>query len=219
MLVIAPFSLGQWRGILTWRSNWVFNYHGRLIDLIWFIHSYLTALSNSSFLVPYAQLIRIFIKVGVESFGVYPVTNPDGMPFLSSGRMSSSNQSYSGAHPEMSMWFWEIPPSTLERAASCSASLPDAKNCSIPSHAPGCKCDLTNCIKWMVVLVCRLLAGEYFDPEGLHADERLGLYLKFSKFPIVMVLDRLDGPCELLSECLREELFNRDIELLRKDDC
>ena len=41
--------------------------------------------------------------------------------------MSSSNQSYSRDHPEISMRFWEIPSSTLGKVASCSASLPDAK--------------------------------------------------------------------------------------------
>jgi hypothetical protein len=30
-------------------------------------------------------------------------------------------------------------------------------------------------------------------------------------------VDGLDGPIELLPQCLGEELFNRDVELLRED--
>lgn len=65
----------------------------------------------------------------------------------------------------------------------------------------------------------RLPAGEHSDPEERRADERLRVYLRISKLPFVLVLDRLDGPCELFSECLGKEFFNGNIELLRKDDC
>lgn len=36
------------------------------------------------------------------------------------------------------------------------------------------------------------------------------------EFPVF--IDRLDGPVKLLSERFREELFDRDIELLREND-
>lgn len=37
-----------------------------------------------------------------------------------------------------------------------------------------------------------------------------------SEFPVLV--DRLDGPVKLLSQCFREELFNRDLEFLREYD-
>lgn len=39
------------------------------------------------------------------------------------------------------------------------------------------------------------------------------------KFPVIVILDRLNGPVELLSKSLREKLFNGDLEFLCEDDC
>lgn len=36
--------------------------------------------------------------------------------------------------------------------------------------------------------------------------------------PVIRILDRLDGPSELVSKSLGEKLFNRHIELLGEDN-
>jgi hypothetical protein len=38
------------------------------------------------------------------------------------------------------------------------------------------------------------------------------------KLPVIVILDRLDSPSELLPKCLGEELLNRNFEFLCKDD-
>lgn len=37
--------------------------------------------------------------------------------------------------------------------------------------------------------------------------------------PVVSILNGLDGPSELVSKSLGEELLNWNVELLREDDC
>lgn len=56
-------------------------------------------------------------------------------------------------------------------------------------------------------------------PPNRTLDFKRGATKSVLKGPVVRILDRLDGPSELVSESLREELFDRHVKLPGKDDC